>query len=178
MTNWRVTRAGWTTIAVGLGLSISFTAAPVFQAHAQNLAPPPMIQSSAPQAGPNQPASRNSGAATTRLPLPYGSRLSLKQAISIALEYQPKAAQAAAESDASEAQVREARSYLAPQVYAVSEYLAFRLVETGAGISHPYFRQTAPNDGSIATIELVSGSPNPNSVPAILLVGRREQWHI
>ena len=133
-----MTRAGWTTIAVGLGLSLSSTAAPVFQAHAQNLAPPPMIQSSAPQAGPNQPAiltvnpaSQNSGAATTRLPLPYGSRLSLKQAISIALEYHPKAAQAAAESGASEEQIGEARSYLGPQVYGLSEYL--RSTDNGIG---------------------------------------------
>ena len=139
MTNWPVTRAGWTTIAAGLGLSLSSAAAmPVSQAHPQNLAPPPMIQAPARQAGPNQPAilavnpaSQNSSAATTRLPLPFGSRLSLKQAISIALKYHPKAAQAAAESGASEEQIGEARSYLGPQVYGLSEYL--RSTDNGIG---------------------------------------------
>ena len=57
------------------------------------------------------------------LPLPTGARLTLKDAIAIALRYHPLAAQAVAESGAAEEQVGEARSYLGPQLYGVSEYL-------------------------------------------------------
>jgi hypothetical protein len=57
------------------------------------------------------------------LPLPTGARLTLKDAIAIALKYHPLAAQAAAESGAAEEQVGEARSYLGPQLYGISEYL-------------------------------------------------------
>jgi outer membrane protein len=63
------------------------------------------------------------------LPLPMGARLTLKDAIAIALQYHPLAAQAAAESGAAEEQVGEARSYLGPQLYGVSEYL--RSTENG-----------------------------------------------
>jgi outer membrane protein len=61
--------------------------------------------------------------ANTPLPLPAGSRLTLKDAISIALKYHPRAAEAAAESEAAQQQVGAARSYLGPQVSSVSEYL-------------------------------------------------------
>src|SRR5260370_28519599 len=57
------------------------------------------------------------------LPLPTGASLTLKDAIAIALKYHPLAAQAAAESGAAEEQVGEARSYLGPQLYGISEYL-------------------------------------------------------
>jgi outer membrane protein len=63
------------------------------------------------------------------LPLSAGSRLSLRQAISIALQYHPRAAQAFAESAAAREQVGEARSYLGPQLYGISEYL--RSTENG-----------------------------------------------
>jgi outer membrane protein TolC len=63
------------------------------------------------------------------LPLPAGAPLTLKDAIAIALKYHPLAAQAAAESGAAEEQVAEARSYLGPQLYGVSEYL--RTTENG-----------------------------------------------
>lgn len=57
------------------------------------------------------------------LPLPTGARLTLKDAIAIALKYHPLPAQVEAESGAAEEQVGEARSYLGPQVYGISEYL-------------------------------------------------------
>jgi outer membrane protein TolC len=102
-----------------------------------------MIQSSAPRADSNEPAtltfnpvSQNSGAATVSLPLPHGSSLSLKQAISIALKYHPRAAEAAAESSAAEEQIGEARSYLGPQVYGISQYL--RSTENGIGNTSYY----------------------------------------
>jgi outer membrane protein len=142
MTNWSARLPGWIMIAGALGLPLSSAAAPVSQVNAQPLAPP-MTQSLAAQPGPNEPASlianpasQNSGAATSSLPLPAGSRLSLKQAISIALKYHPRAAQAFAESAAAEEQVGEARSYLGPQVYGVSEYL--RGTENGIGNTSYY----------------------------------------
>jgi outer membrane protein len=78
----------------------------------------------------------DAGVAAIRLPLPYGSQLSLKQAISIALKYHPRAAEAAAESGAAEEQIGEARSYLGPQLYGVSEYL--RSTSNGIGNTNYY----------------------------------------
>jgi hypothetical protein len=77
-------------------------------------------------------ANQNRGGAAMSLPLPTGSRLSLKQAIAIALKYHPKAAQAAAESGAAQERIGEARSYLGSQLYGISEYLR----ATGNGISN------------------------------------------
>ncbi|HJU12594.1 MAG TPA: TolC family protein [Candidatus Binataceae bacterium] len=77
------------------------------------------------------PPSRETGPPSVQLPLPYGSRLSLKQAISIALKYHPRAAEAAAESGAAQQRVGEARAYLGPQVYGLSEYL--RSTDNGIG---------------------------------------------
>jgi len=65
------------------------------------------------------------------LPLPTGARLTLKDAIAIALQYHPSVAQAAAESGAAEEQVGAARSYLGPQLYGVTEYL--RTTDNGIG---------------------------------------------
>jgi len=62
--------------------------------------------------------------------------LTLKDAITIALKYHPLAAQAAAESGAAEEQVGEARSYLAPQLYGISEYL--RTTDNGIGNTSYY----------------------------------------
>ena len=63
--------------------------------------------------------------------MPAGSQLTLKEAISIALKYHPRAAEAAAESSAAQEQVGEARSYLGPQLYGVTEYL--RNTDNGIG---------------------------------------------
>jgi outer membrane protein len=70
------------------------------------------------------------------LPIPTGARLTLKDAIAIALQYHPLAAQAAAESGAAEEQVGEARSYLGPQLYGIGEYL--RSTENGIGNTSYY----------------------------------------
>jgi outer membrane protein len=70
------------------------------------------------------------------LPLPARSQLTVRQAISIALRYHPRAAQASAETAAAEEQVGEARSYLGPQVYGISEYL--RSTENGIGNTSYY----------------------------------------
>ena len=67
------------------------------------------------------------------LPLPTGARLTLKDAIAIALKYHPLAAQAAAESGAAEEQVGEARSYLGPQLHGISEYLRSTANANGIG---------------------------------------------
>ncbi|MGH7878291.1 MAG: TolC family protein, partial [Candidatus Binataceae bacterium] len=64
-----------------------------------------------------------------QMPLPAGSQITLREAIAIALKNHPRAAEAAAESDAAEEQVGEARSYLGPQLSAVGEYL--RSTENG-----------------------------------------------
>ena len=55
--------------------------------------------------------------------MPAGSQLTLKDAITIALQYHPLAAEAAAESGAAREQVHEAQSYLGPQLSGVGEYL-------------------------------------------------------
>jgi outer membrane protein TolC len=70
------------------------------------------------------------------LPLRTGARLTLKDAIAIALQYNPLTAQAAAESGAAEERVDEARSYLGPQLYGISEYL--RTTDNGIGNTSYY----------------------------------------
>ncbi len=75
------------------------------------------------KAPPSSPQASPSTTGTLELPLPAGSQLSLKEAITIALKYHPRVAEAAAETGAAEEQVGEARSALGPQVYGVSEYL-------------------------------------------------------
>jgi outer membrane protein len=143
MTHWPVRIPAWLTLVAALGLSSSSAAAsaPVSPSDPQSLTP--TIQSLAPRAASNEPAtltinraSQNSGAAALTLPLPAGSHLSLKQAISIALRYHPRAAQAAAESGAAREELGEARSYLGPQVYGVSEYL--RSTVNGIGNTNYY----------------------------------------
>ena len=74
--------------------------------------------------------------ATQQLPLPAGSQLTLKDAISIALKYHPRATEAAAESRAAQEQVGEARSYLGPQLSGVTEYL--RSTNNGIGNTSYY----------------------------------------
>src|ERR1700752_1625333 len=76
-------------------------------------------------------SSGTDGSTLSQLPLPAGSQLTLKDAISIALQYHPRAAKAAAESGAAQEQVGEARSYLGPQLSGVSEYL--RSTNNGIG---------------------------------------------
>lgn len=71
-----------------------------------------------------------------RLPRPAGAQLSLKEAIAIALKYHPRAAEAAAQTGAARERVGEARSYLGPQVYGVSEYL--RTTDNGIGNTSYY----------------------------------------
>jgi outer membrane protein len=134
------TRPGWITLLAVLEFSV-VSAIPAGAVSVQSNGP---NQTSLPitQSSPPQPANHGSstltinpdqkaGLAATRLPLPYGSRLSLKQAIEIALKYHPRAAEAAAESGAAEEQIGQARSYLGPQLYGVSEYL--RSTSNGIG---------------------------------------------
>lgn len=71
------------------------------------------------------------GSESAYLPLPAGAQLTLKEAIGIALKYHPRAAAAAAESGAAQEQVGEARSYLGPQLYGITEYL--RNTDNGIG---------------------------------------------
>lgn len=74
--------------------------------------------------------------ATQQLPLPAGSQLTLKDAVSIALKYHPRVTAAAAESRAAQEQVGEARSYLGPQLSGVTEYL--RSTNNGIGNTSYY----------------------------------------
>jgi outer membrane protein len=69
--------------------------------------------------------------AARRLPLPPGSQLSLRESVSIALKYHPRAAEAGAESSAAQEQIGEARSYLGPQISSVAQYL--RSTDNGIG---------------------------------------------
>ncbi len=70
------------------------------------------------------------------LPLPAGSQITLKQAIEIALRDHPLVAEAAAQTGAAQEQVGEARSYLGPQLYGVSQYL--RSTDNGIGNTSYY----------------------------------------
>jgi outer membrane protein len=56
-------------------------------------------------------------------PITPGSRLTLKEAIAIALEFHPRRQEAISESGAAQQRVGEARSYMLPQAYALSDYL-------------------------------------------------------
>ena len=69
-------------------------------------------------------------------PIPPGSELTLKQAVSIALRYHPRLQEAAAQSDAAREQIGEARSYLGPQVFGAAQYL--RSTENGIGNTEYY----------------------------------------
>lgn len=59
----------------------------------------------------------------TSVPIATGAELTLKQAISIALEYHPRIREAAEDFNAAVARVGEARSYLGPQVLAIGQDL-------------------------------------------------------
>lgn len=69
-------------------------------------------------------------------PIAPGSMLTLKQAVSIALEYFPRLRQRRSESSAANEAVGVARSFLGPQVYGVSQYL--RSTENGIGNTSYY----------------------------------------
>jgi outer membrane protein len=69
-------------------------------------------------------------------PIVPGSQLSLKRAIAIALEFHPRRQQAIAESGAARERVGEARSYMLPQAYGLSDYL--RSTTNGIGNTQYY----------------------------------------
>lgn len=56
-------------------------------------------------------------------PIAPGSELTLKQAISISLQYHPKLREAAANTDAAKNRIGEARSFLGPQVFGIAQDL-------------------------------------------------------
>jgi outer membrane protein len=117
-------------------LGTALAASPVAYLSQQTASPPPARElGTAPQLGnghavvTTDPAAHQLSPNAAQLPLPARSRLSLRQAISIALQYHPRAAQASAETAAAQEQIGEARSYLGPQLYGISEYL--RSTENG-----------------------------------------------
>lgn len=63
------------------------------------------------------------GTATTSTPISPGAELTLKQAISIALEYHPRIKEATENTSAAAARIGEARSFLGPQVFGVAQDL-------------------------------------------------------
>lgn len=69
-------------------------------------------------------------------PIAPGSQLTLKEAISIALEFHPRRQQATAESGAAGERVGEARAALLPQVYSTAQYL--RSTSNGIGNTQYY----------------------------------------
>jgi outer membrane protein len=71
-----------------------------------------------------------------RLPIPPGAKLTLSQAISIALSNHPLAKQASDETRAAGERTAQARSYLAPQVLGVAQYL--RTTDNGIGNTNFY----------------------------------------
>ncbi|MBF6560977.1 MAG: TolC family protein [Candidatus Binataceae bacterium] len=70
------------------------------------------------------------------LPLPAGSQITLRDAITIALKYHPEVAEAKAEYAAAREQVGEAQSYLGPQLSGVGGYL--RSTDNGIGNTSYY----------------------------------------
>ena len=87
---------------------------------------------------PSPPAGRNAGEMImkTPLPLPAGARITLKQAVAIAVKYHPRAKEAAAQSGAADERVGEARAFLGPQLYGIAEYL--RSTDNGIGNTSYY----------------------------------------
>ncbi len=73
---------------------------------------------------------------SSTLPIPPGARLTLSQAISIALSNHPLAKQASDETRAAGERTAQARSYLAPQVFGVAQYL--RTTDNGIGNASYY----------------------------------------
>jgi len=64
-------------------------------------------------------------------PIVPGEELTLERAISLALQYHPAQMAAASRADAAHERIGQARSYLLPQVFGVSEYL--RATDNGIG---------------------------------------------
>ena len=75
-------------------------------------------------------------------PITPGSELTLKQAIEIALEFHPRRQQAISESGAAQERVGEARSYMLPQAYVLSDYL--RSTDNGIGNTQYYSEDLFP----------------------------------
>ncbi len=75
-------------------------------------------------------------------PITPGSELTLKQAIEIALEFHPRRQQAISESSAAQERVGEARSYMLPQAYGLSDYL--RSTDNGIGNTQYYSENLFP----------------------------------
>lgn len=69
-------------------------------------------------------------------PIPPGSQLTLKEAILIALKYHPRLQEAADNTSAAQQQIGEARSYLGPQLFGVTQYL--RSSDNGIGNTQFY----------------------------------------
>jgi len=69
-------------------------------------------------------------------PIPSGSQLTLKEAIQIALKYHPRLQEAADNTSAAQQQIGQARSYLGPQLFGVTQYL--RSSDNGIGNTQFY----------------------------------------
>jgi outer membrane protein len=68
-------------------------------------------------------------------PITPGSQLTLKQAIDIALEFHPRRKEAISQTGAARERIGEARSYMLPQAYALSDYL----LSTSNGIGNTQY---------------------------------------
>src|SRR5208283_4884798 len=93
-------------------------------------------------------------------PIAPGSQLTLKQAIAIALEFHPRRQEAIAESGAAREKVGEARSYLLPQAYGLSEYL--RSTSNGIGNTEYYAMGLFPRISGV-NHDLPSGDFSQNA---------------
>jgi len=87
------------------------------------VAPPPAVASPGLSAVTTNPAFEQARGVPidTSMPFASGAQLTLKEAISVALEYHPRIKEAAENVNASVARVGEARSYLGPQAMIVGE---------------------------------------------------------
>jgi outer membrane protein TolC len=126
-------------LAVGLTLTV-----PLFSVAAAATGSPisaqsfPGISNPSPPPGamPNGTMTQPPASPESNLPLPRGSRLTLQQAIDIALKYHPRLAEAAAQTAAGRERIGEAQAGLGPQVYGITQYL--RTTENGIGNTNYY----------------------------------------
>lgn len=103
----------------------------------------------------------NAGALT---PIAAGTELTLKRAISIALEYHPRIREAAENLNAATARVGEARSYLGPQVLVVGQDLGS--TDNGIGNTNYYNEEGAFPRISGTNHDLPAGDLNQNWDPS------------
>jgi outer membrane protein len=98
---------------------------------------PPRAAGAGPSSAAQLPSGAEPSSATpNRGPIAPGSELTLRQAIQIGLTYHPRGQEAAADTNAAQARVGQAKSYLGPQAFGMAQYL--RSTDNGIGNTSYY----------------------------------------